>query len=1148
MRPTMLATQNANVVQPSSRPEAPGPGAIRRRQVLKQRLGSLRLARNFSSTRAARIILEEDDEEDTPSSPPLVHRQPKRPDGIRASKDNLRKILSSRTEKPKKRTVFTTQDRVEIIMIEHKLLNMPRVSQLGQELVDIKYHNFSNALWKCENHLRLWDKQYAEAFHLIVIEPFNATFALLQAELQENHYENRLIEHEYCKIRFEIYPALQKQVENSARIICNLQIAVIQGIGKTLERVVKDSEAYIRDLIHLVERNYLEPRKSARAKVDALLQYSEKLQEEYRRLQKKGFAVRDGAIEIQGALFSLAHTRIPGGSKFMAMAHSLKANTVATAQIAHFHRGFWYRSRGFQDPLKAAGDHVPKKVIQHNFTRSPWEVSTAMLLDRPPDLKRTIEKEQTLPARRLWVNYRKWRQGPQTTRCSPENRYLRQLDVMAPFDILGFMQRDIFHEAYYLLGSLQGTYGPMWDGLSPSEAIQSAHQIFDWATKYRQAQKEFTAELDLYRNVNWIRLQTEEKLEDLGLPNMQRQGFFNLPRLLSQDDSLFESYVNSLVSISINSWWMSVILDTKQESLVSSTTLVKPFWTRMGKLIRHRERIMRAPGIQNLGSETAVRKPLRRRIRQRLRYTSKAAAHIHDKSTARHLHGQPSKVALKDQGKKADIRNHSSTQAQEVTESGQIPFAAAMSKLMGAFWAKKETNSEPRASPKISFDANTPDNQHLSKKWGSDKKATGNRVSSAKLASSEPSGTHRSRVNDPFATSNDLQATAATNLKNRKRNASDTDLELTVNKLQALAELDASKHESFPSRAAAPAVRKPSSWKTFRAFSRRVRRRSYCTNSRFNHANVRNCSHDSLEDRTATTPVPSIRKVTEDIVWSTEDELPSTQISSSVLNGKAKSQITPSFWTHSDQRAPNGQKIVVHYCKTLESTEEISKLFLDSKVIGFDMEWKAQAFATDTIQNNLSLIQIANEDRIALFQIALFKPARGLEDFVAPTLRRILESPAITKVGVAIKADSTRLRKFLGIEARSIFELSHLFKLIKHGLANPKLVNKRSVNLSEQMEEHFGMPLEKSEDVRCGDWTRSLNYRQVQYAATDPYACLCLFNVMERRRESMVPVPPRPAHAELNQPIVIPSGDLVRSGDKEVAATDPIEIDIAEHS
>lgn len=46
----------------------------------------------------------------------------------------------------------------------------------------------------------------------------------------------------------------------------------------------------------------------------------------------------------------------------------------------------------------------------------------------------------------------------------------------------------------------------------------------------------------------------------------------------------------------------------------------------------------------------------------------------------------------------------------------------------------------------------------------------------------------------------------------------------------------------------------------------------------------------------------------------------------------------------------------------------------------------------------------------------------------------------------------------------------------------------------------------------------------------------------------MTPVPPRPAHAELNKPIVVPNGDVVSSGDKETLASDPVEVDVAERS
>ncbi|GKZ38978.1 hypothetical protein AbraIFM66950_011607 [Aspergillus brasiliensis] len=230
---------------------------------------------------------------------------------------------------------------------------------------------------------------------------------------------------------------------------------------------------------------------------------------------------------------------------------------------------------------------------------------------------------------------------------------------------------------------------------------------------------------------------------------------------------------------------------------------------------------------------------------------------------------------------------------------------------------------------------------------------------------------------------------------------------------------------------------------------------------------------------------------------------------------------TPKFWSHTMLKSPEGKNIIVHYCKTLKSSEDVARLFLHDKILGFDMEWKAQASAWNSIQDNVSLIQVANRERIALFHVALFRPGRKLSDLVPPSLKQIIESPDITKLGVSIKADCTRLRKYLKIDAHGIFELSHLHKLVKYCQTNPKLINKRPVNLSEQVEEHLGLPLEKAEDVRCSDWTVSLSYRQVQYAASDSYACICLFDTMNAKRKALDPRPPLPAHADLDLPIRI---------------------------
>ncbi|KAL2858726.1 ribonuclease H-like domain-containing protein [Aspergillus pseudodeflectus] len=243
--------------------------------------------------------------------------------------------------------------------------------------------------------------------------------------------------------------------------------------------------------------------------------------------------------------------------------------------------------------------------------------------------------------------------------------------------------------------------------------------------------------------------------------------------------------------------------------------------------------------------------------------------------------------------------------------------------------------------------------------------------------------------------------------------------------------------------------------------------------------------------------------------------------------------VSPQFWSHRLFKSQTGDDVVVHYCQTLESTERVAQLFLNDTVLGFDMEWQPEATSSDKIQNNVSLIQLAGRDRIALFQIALFSPGETIKDLVAPTLKRILESPDITKTGVAVKSDSTRLRTHLGINPRGIFELSHLYRLVKY-YNTPSLINKKLVGMSKQVDEHFGVPLRKDPFVRCSNWSSPLTEDQIHYAAADAYAGYQLFCIMDAKRKAMSPTPPLPAHAELNLPI--------RMYSKKTTSKDPVDV------
>lgn len=192
------------------------------------------------------------------------------------------------------------------------------------------------------------------------------------------------------------------------------------------------------------------------------------------------------------------------------------------------------------------------------------------------------------------------------------------------------------------------------------------------------------------------------------------------------------------------------------------------------------------------------------------------------------------------------------------------------------------------------------------------------------------------------------------------------------------------------------------------------------------------------------------------------------------------------YWQYTLYEGPKAEKVKVHYCKSLETSERIAKRFLNERVIGFDIEWKPQASAKEGIRKNVAVIQLASEDRIAIFHLARFSKGDSIDELVAPSLRRIMESASITKVGVSIKSDCTRVRKFLGINSRGLFELSHLYKLVKYATNDVKKINKMLVSLATQTEQHLLLPMYKDESVRSSDWSEDLNYEQI-YCTHPPY-------------------------------------------------------------
>ncbi|WQF79744.1 Putative 3'-5' exonuclease domain, ribonuclease H-like superfamily [Colletotrichum destructivum] len=254
----------------------------------------------------------------------------------------------------------------------------------------------------------------------------------------------------------------------------------------------------------------------------------------------------------------------------------------------------------------------------------------------------------------------------------------------------------------------------------------------------------------------------------------------------------------------------------------------------------------------------------------------------------------------------------------------------------------------------------------------------------------------------------------------------------------------------------------------------------------------------------------------------------------------AEKDSAKSFWSYALYRGPScdgsERKVKVHYCRSKQTMERVCQYFVDDKVLGLDLEWSSDARKDAGPKRNVSLIQLANESRIALFHVALFPN----DDLVAPTFRKLMENADVKKVGVAIKGDCTRMRTHLGVDTKGLGELSHLYKLVKYsGNGRVDLINKRLVTLASLVHEHLGLPLFKGADVRSSDWSQPLNMSQLMYSASDAYAGFQLYHVLEEKRERLDPTPPRPPDAELNKPIQLADGQFITAANDTAVAGDP---------
>jgi len=139
-------------------------------------------------------------------------------------------------------------------------------------------------------------------------------------------------------------------------------------------------------------------------------------------------------------------------------------------------------------------------------------------------------------------------------------------------------------------------------------------------------------------------------------------------------------------------------------------------------------------------------------------------------------------------------------------------------------------------------------------------------------------------------------------------------------------------------------------------------------------------------------------------------------------------------------------------------------------------------------RQNVSVVQVASESTITVVHVAQIgcdvngkplNPKESVDDLISPTLRKLIESDRVLKIGVSVLGDHRRLHKFLGVKPQGVFELSDLHNLVVSLENNISKIPKKLVALAKQTQAHLGLPLDKG-PVRVSDWSKPMNKVQIK--------------------------------------------------------------------
>ena len=171
----------------------------------------------------------------------------------------------------------------------------------------------------------------------------------------------------------------------------------------------------------------------------------------------------------------------------------------------------------------------------------------------------------------------------------------------------------------------------------------------------------------------------------------------------------------------------------------------------------------------------------------------------------------------------------------------------------------------------------------------------------------------------------------------------------------------------------------------------------------------------------------------------------------------------------------------IHVVQTPQEAERAVAYLKKCSILGIDSETRPSF--TKGQSHKVALLQISSEECCFLFRLNMTGLTQPLVD--------LLENPGIIKVGLSLKDDFMMLHKRAPFNQQSCIELQDYVR--QFGIQDKSLQKIYAILFKEKI----------SKSQRLSNWEADvLSDGQKQYAATDAWACLNIYNLLQELKRT----------------------------------------------